>query len=238
MRQSSGLRRKVLQLVLGTLTACGGPTGFAADPSDLPSQAARILDRYCHRCHRGAGSASGYEFDVRAATTMTAGDAAVVKPGSPTESPLWGLMHRGTMPPKSQIQLPRPTPAEAQVVADWIKAGSPAFPVAKPREFVSLEQTLRAIRDDLQKQADARTRRRLRYFTLVEMHNNPGVSDDSLALARAGLAKALNSLSWERELAIPRAVNLPQSRSTDASSVLRELDYAVDIEALGWNRDH
>ncbi len=185
---------------------------------------------------------------------MTAGDAAVVKPGSPTESPLWGLLHRGTMPPKSQIQLPRPTPAEAQVIADWIKAGAPAFPVAKPREFVSLEQTLRAIRDDLQKQPDVRTRRRLRYFTLVEIHNNPGVADESLALARAGLAKGLNSLSWERELVIPRAVDLPQiRRSTDASSVraptraatgtdeasvLRELVYAVDIEALGWTRDH
>lgn len=106
-------------------------------------------------------------------------------------------MHRGTMPPKSQAQLPRPTPAEAEIVANWIKSGAATFPAAKPREFVALERTLQAIRDDLRKLRDARTRKRQRYFTLVELHNNPGVADETVVLARAGLSKALNSLSWE-----------------------------------------
>ena len=237
--------------------------------SDLPQQASRILGRYCHRCHRGAGSAAGYEFDVRDVASLLEG--TVVKAGSPNEFPLWNLMHRGTMPPKSQAQLPRPTPAEAEIVAQWIKAGAARFPSATPRDPLPLTSTFQAIHDDLRKLPDARTRKRQRYFTLVELHNNPAVADETIVSARAGLAKALNSLSWERELVIPRAVALPprerdsrerdsrerdpRERSTDASSVreskgsgtastdeasvlLPPLVFAVDIESLGWSRDH
>ncbi|MFM9966281.1 MAG: c-type cytochrome domain-containing protein [Planctomycetaceae bacterium] len=207
------------------LVAMLAPSLSAAE-SDLPQRAAKILDRYCYRCHRGAGSASGFEFDVRNVATLTKGDEPVVVAKNAKGSPLWLLMHRGTMPPKSQPQLPRPTPEEAQIVGDWINAGAAVFPVAKSREFVSLADTLAVIQDDLKKQSDAKARKRQRYFTLTTLHNNPNVTDETLNFARAGLAKALNSLSWERELVLPRAVDR------------QKLVFAVDLEALGWSREH
>lgn len=209
-----------------TVFATSGRKACAADTSDIPRRAARILDRYCQRCHRGPGSPSGFEFDVRSQATLTAGDEPVVKSGSPKDSPLWLFMHRGVMPPKSQQQLPRPTPEEAEVISEWIKDGAKPFPEVKRRDPASLSQTLTSIRDDLKKLPDARTRKRQRYFTIAELHNNPNVSDETINLARAGLAKALNSLSWERELVEPRAIDA------------RNLVYRVDIEALGWSRDH
>lgn len=90
-RSLSSGRRQIRAVCLATALVCLGAAddrSHAAD-SDLPQQAARILGRYCDRCHRGAGSASGYEFDVRDVATMT--NNTVVKAGSPTESPPWTL---------------------------------------------------------------------------------------------------------------------------------------------------
>lgn len=190
----------------------------------LSKRAAIILERNCLHCHRGDSSASRAKFDVRSAESMM--DAGVVVAGEPESSLVWELAHRGTMPPRSQGQLSRLTPADAQVVADWIAAGANEFPASSPRDYISLQQTLAAIQADLQALPDQAMRSRQRYFSLVEASNNSAVTDDALRMQRAALSKALNSLSWQREIVVPRAIN--------ASETL----YAVDIEQLGWTRDH
>ncbi len=124
---------------------------------------------------------------------------------------MWVMAHRGTMPPRSQPQLARLIGEDSQILADWIKAGAAEFPPPKAREHVTLESTLRAIVADLRKLPDTRTRARQRYFSLAEAHNNPAISDDSLLLSRAGLAKTINSLSWEPDIVAPRAINESQT---------------------------
>lgn len=192
--------------------------------SDLAKRAGKVLERNCLHCHRGDSSASRAKFDVRSAASMV--KEGVLVPGDSDSSLVWELSHRGSMPPRAQGQLDRLTPADASVIAEWIDSGAAEFPVAAPRDFVSLDKTLKAIAADLKAIPDKATRTRMRYFSLVESHNNRMVSDESLRSLRAALSKALNSLSWERELVLPRAI--------DESQTL----YAIDFQQLGWTRDH
>lgn len=216
-----------MKFLTGLILLCSSVPLLAADDPKatvLAAKAALILERNCLQCHRGAGSASKSKFDVRDVDSML--DAAVVIEGEPEGSLLWKLGHRGTMPPRSQPQLPRLVPADAQVVFDWIKAGAPKFPAPQARSSIKFETTLQKIAADLQSLPDTRTRARQRYFSLVEMYNTPTTSEESLHLARAALSKALNSLSWRKEIVLPRAVDETQTI------------YAVDIERLGWTREH
>ncbi|MFN9720003.1 MAG: hypothetical protein ACK58L_14995 [Planctomycetota bacterium] len=190
----------------------------------LAARAGSILERHCVQCHRGDGSASRSKFDVRDVQSMI--DTGVVVPEDASSSMLWLLSHRGTMPPRSQPQLSRLIAADSQIVADWINAGAPKFPDVVPRTPISLDSTLQIIIDDLKKLPDPGARGRQRYFSLVEAWNNPAISDETLKLSRAALSKTLNSLSWERDIVLPRALDEQQTL------------YAVDVEQLGWLREH
>jgi mono/diheme cytochrome c family protein len=206
--------------LFGTVSA----SADEATQAQLAAKAGSILQRHCLQCHRGDGSASKSKFDVRDVQSMI--DSGVVMPGDAESSMLWLLAHRGTMPPRSQPQLSRLIAADSQNVADWINSGAPKFPDVVARTPITLEATLKVIIEDLKKLPDERARSRQRYFTLVEAWNNPGVSDETLKLSRAALSKALNSLSWERDIVLPRALDEQQTV------------FAVDVEELGWSREH
>lgn len=190
----------------------------------LAGQAALVLERNCLHCHRGNSSTSRAKFDVRSVASMV--QEGVLLPNDPGNSLVWELAHRGSMPPRAQGQLDRLTPADSQLLAEWISAGAPEFPQSQPRQFVSHEQTLQLIAADLKSLPDKATRARQRYFSIVESHNNRMISDASLAFLRAALSKTLNSLSWQREIVLPRPIDVTQTL------------FAVDIEKLGWARDH
>ena len=205
------------------------PVGAAGqDKADLALRARAVLKTYCHRCHNGEGSEGG-SFDVLKDKTLTAAagdDKPVVVPGKPTESSLWRRAgEKKSMPPKSEAL--RPTDAELAVVRQWIDAGAPAYPAEKAaaRPPVPLKAALAAVRDDL-RAAEREDRPYLRYFTLTHLHNNPGVPDADLAVYRAALSKALNSLSWKTRLVLPRAVDKDQTI------------FAIDLRDLDWDRDH
>lgn len=211
-----------------SLVFCFISTAMAVADEDakvqLAAKAGSILERNCLQCHRGDGSASKSKFDVRDVQSLI--DTGVVIPGEADSSMLWLLAHRGTMPPRSQPQLSRLIAADSQIVADWINAGAGKFPEVVPRPPITLDATLKVIIADLKKLPDAEARNRQRYFTLVEAWNNPSVSDETLKLSRAALSKALSSLSWKRDIVLPRTVDEQQTV------------FAVDVEQLGWAREH
>lgn len=214
-------------LFLALIMCCLGVASAFADEevkARIAAKAGAILERNCLQCHRGDGSASKSRFDVRDVQSMI--DTGVVVPEDTESSMLWLLAHRGTMPPRSQPQLSRLIAADSQVVADWINAGAPQFPDVVPRRYITLNATLETIIADLKKLPDDRARSRQRYFSLVEAWNNPAVSDETLKLSRAALSKTLNSLSWERDIVLPRALDEQQTV------------FAVDVEQLGWSREH
>ena len=207
--------------------ARGEETTDKLDPAkkeELAAKASLVLRRNCLQCHHGAGSASNAHFDVRDPQSMI--DAGMLSPGDSKGSEIWKLPNRGTMPPKSQPQLRSLIGSDLEALAAWIDAGCPEFPKVKARTPVKLQTVLEAIQAHQKKLKEPRVQARQRYFSFVEMHNNPDISDEKLNLARAGLSKAINSLSWERELVIPKSV----PGTSDTLLV-------VDLVQVGWNDD-
>ncbi len=156
------------------------------------------------------------------------GEKPYVTPGKPDESFLYQRLAlrrdgKGDMPPRGALE--RPSDADKAVIRKWIEAGAPDFPQEEARTFIPLLSVLSAIHDDISRAAPG-DRRFLRYFTLTHLHNNPSVRGAHLRLVRAALAKALNSLSWQGDVVLPRVVD-------PAQTVL-----AIDIRKLGWTRGH
>jgi serine/threonine-protein kinase len=211
------------------------PPGFAQakapDKAQLAVQARRVLETYCHRCHKGEGSESGSDANFLKRADLVAareGENPFITPAKPEKSFLFERLAvrrggKGDMPPRSVRD--RPSDADKAIMKKWIEAGAPDFPKEEARPFIGLAGVLTAIRDDLTN-ADRRVRPHLRYFTLTHLHNNKAVRADHLRLVRAALAKTLNSLSWSPDVVVPRAVD-------PAQTVL-----AVDLRKLGWGRDH
>lgn len=192
--------------------------------SSIAGEARDILGRYCYRCHNGEGSDSGYAFDVKKVESLV--EQGVVSAKNPDDSLLFADLESGRMPPRNQPHLPRPTPAEASVIKEWIKLGAVAFPEAKRRgDFRSLKQSLTNMRDHLQTLPPAE-RKDIRYFTLVHLWNNPEVDDAYLRNVRAGLSKVINSLSWEKEIALPALIDSEQTIM------------AIRLSDYGWSLEH
>jgi len=208
-------------LVFGIVNVLGAS---AQESSDISAQAGGILNKYCYRCHRGSGSSSGrYAFNARLPSTMI--DDSMVVAGNPDDSDLFVAMNRGRMPPRNQSGLPRPSAEEVEVVRKWILEGAPNFSDPEPRPFIPLITQMEAIFKHHQGLGDD-DKKRVRYFTMTNLWNDPGCDQRHLRMARAALAKAINSLSWEPELVIPEAVDSEQTV------------FAIDISKLGWTQEH
>ncbi len=198
-----------------------------ASPEEVARQAGLVLNRYCSRCHRGAGSVSGSTFDVRTAASLI--DQSMVTASRAEDSELLRVMEQGWMPPRNQSGLPRPSANEIKSVRAWIEQGATEFPKPSRRPFVAYRKMLESIVAHY-KGMDPTSRGNYRYFTLVNLHNDPGIDPQTLRMARAALAKALNSLSWRPKLVIPERVSI--------EGLDDELVYAIDIDKLGWTREH
>jgi serine/threonine-protein kinase len=221
----SALRRR-LSVALAAWGLTAAVAAAAPDGGDLAVRARDVLKQHCYRCHSGSGSSSGEPFDVTRHETLVkpAGDGEpVVVASSPEKSALWKAVQR-RMPQRGSPEREGFGDEQRQVLQKWILAGAPPFPAVEARRFVSMTAVLQAVRDDL-RAADESRRHGLRYFTLTHLHNNPNVSASDLRLVRAGLAKALNSMSWQPDLVLPRAVDPDQTV------------FAVDVGELGWERE-
>jgi hypothetical protein len=209
----------VLVMASGRLARAEGPDSALAD------QGFALLKTYCFRCHGQKFEVPGYDVTKREVLVAPSDeDKPYVTPGKPELSLIWervGVLKN--MPPKKETK--RPNAAEVDLLKRWIEAGLP-FPkydvVARP--FKSIKDVLTSIRDDLRK-TDRDDRPYRRYFTLTNLWNDKTVSDSDLRIARAALSKVVNSLSWEREIVVPRAV-----AGTD------ETVYVLDLRDLGWDR--
>lgn len=208
------------------LLACNLAAATAQDPDDIHVKAGIVLNKYCYRCHRGEQSSSSgrYSFSVRRVETMI--DESMIEVGSPPEnSQLYDAIYDGRMPPKNQSWLPRPTAEEVEIIRKWIGRGAIHFPPPTRRPFISFNTQMEEIRTHFQG-LDIKKNQNFRYFTLTNLWNDPACDDRHLRMARAALAKALNSLSWETALVVPEAINPTKTI------------YAVDISKLGWTDEH
>ncbi len=217
MRSSAAF---VLALTAGLLVSPAAPAA-EADP-DLARQGYAVLKKYCYRCH-------GVNFEVPRFNVLDRdilvgkrdGKKPYVTPGKLEESYLWRRVGvKKDMPPED----PEPTDAERLLLKKWIEGGAP-FPGAEAaRPYQGEKDILAAIRTHLRTRVDPEDRRFKRYFTLTHLANNPTVKDEDLRLYRAALAKVVNSLSWEADVVVPRAVDKA------------ETVFVVDLRTLGWDR--
>jgi mono/diheme cytochrome c family protein len=172
--------------------------------SKLARKAYEILKANCHRCHGKDGENEGglnYVLDLKTLVSRKK-----VVPGNPDASVLIArvMADKRSMPPKSEKV--RPSAADIAVLRKWIEGGAVAIDSGEaPRPFLADTDVVQFIREDLLK-IEARYRRFARYFTIAHLYN-AGRSDDELQTYRLGLSKLVNSLSWEREIEVPRPVD-------------------------------
>ncbi|MBV8078126.1 MAG: hypothetical protein JO284_17085, partial [Planctomycetaceae bacterium] len=191
----------------------------------LADQAHALLKKYCYRCHGVRFEVPGYNVLDRDILVASRGedDPPYVVPGKPEESYLWERVGVDKdMPPSG----PKPSDEERTLIERWILAGAP-FPIADlaTRPIKTEKDVLAAIRDHLRHVREG-DRAFLRYFTLHNLHNDRSLGEDDLRLARAAVAKLVNSLSWKPEIVVPEAID-------PAQTVL-----AIDLRDVGWDERH
>jgi tetratricopeptide (TPR) repeat protein len=179
---------------------------LAAEPDGaaLARQAHDIVKANCYRCHGQDGAVEGgmnYVLDFK---TLRARKKVV--PGDAAKSKLYKRLTSDDNPMPPSDEKPRPTKDDIALIRQWIDAGAPDLPAAPAkREFLIDADVLRLIRDDLD-DMDERGRRFARYFSIAHLAN-AGLPEDQLQTYRLGLAKLVNSLSWQPDIAVPKPID-------------------------------
>jgi tRNA A-37 threonylcarbamoyl transferase component Bud32/mono/diheme cytochrome c family protein len=189
-----------------------------AGSEELARKALAVLEERCHRCHGRDGRAEGgfnYVLDRRQLVRR-----AKIVPGDPEASPVFKRVQDGEMPPGTKV--PGLLPTELAVLKEWIRAGAPEdSSVAPARPLMATEDILKVIRADLENN-NKQARPFLRYFTITHLYN-AGLSEDELQSYRSGLAKLVNSLSWQLKIVVPAALD-------PAQTIFR-----IDMRDYGWD---
>ena len=205
----------------------GGQANGPAPPknaaqANLAQRVNGMFKANCYRCHGQDGENEGglnYIADLR---TLVSRNKIV--PGKPDESAVYKRVtaSRRPMPPKGET--PRPTAGDIAALKQWIEEGDPSPDDGTgERDFITDADIVQYIHDDLQK-LEERARRFTRYFTVTHVHN-AGRSNDELQTFRLALSKLVNSLSWERDIEVPRPID-------PAKTILR-----VDLRWYQWTPD-
>jgi hypothetical protein len=185
----------------------------------VAKRAQEILEKDCSSagCHGSVNPQKGINVTRREVLITT----KVVVPKASAKSRLIEVVESGFMPFGGQ----KLADADIQALKDWIDAGAPDWIPPNPparRTVVKEVDSLRAIIRDLEA-ANERDRPFYRYFNTANLHNNLEVSDRDLQLYRTSLSKLANSLSWEREIARPKAIDAQQT-------ILR-----IDLRDFSWS---
>jgi tetratricopeptide (TPR) repeat protein len=179
---------------------------LAAEPdrAALARQAHDILKAHCYRCHGQDGAVEGgmnYVLDFK---TLVARKKVI--PGDAAKSKLYKRLTSDDDPMPPSEEKPRPTKDDIALIREWIDAGAPDLPAAAAkRDYLTEADILRLIRDDLD-EMDERARRFARYFSIAHLAN-AGLPEDQLQTYRLGLAKLVNSLSWQPDIAVPKPID-------------------------------
>jgi serine/threonine-protein kinase len=208
--------------------AAGAPPFPAENDGGLAARVKALFKARCFECHGGTTTSGGVEILNR---KLLVGKKKVV-PGKPDESLVFRVLtaEGGSAMPKDQ---PRLNAEEVDLVRAWIAADAPAFPddVTPPAEKEKDPPWKNVSGQDyIHKKILARVRKAkaadvpfLRFFSLNHLLT-AGATPDKLQMHRQALAKAINHLTWKRELVQPASIDSP----TDSI-------YAVDIRKLGWD---
>jgi hypothetical protein len=161
--------------------------------ADLAQNAIGLLKTYCGKCH-GVERNGSDSYDVYNLTGLIAGNYVV--PGNPAASKVYKRIQDGTMPPEG---VPHPTPAEIEVIKQWITEGARS-PGGSGLNEPADQYVLRNIVSDIQKNAEGEARN-FRYLSLTN------VPASSVPRYHAAIAKTLNSLTFKADITLPVTVD-------------------------------
>jgi mono/diheme cytochrome c family protein len=180
------------------------------------SAAFAVLQKNCGVCHGETGFAKSYMLLDRSAMVK----AGKVTPGKAEESILFKRV-TGAVEPLMPDGGPKLPDADIAILKRWIDDGAPDWKTspAEARRFISNEDVIAAIEKDLASSGTETSRRFFRYFTLTHLYN---AGDAKLAAYRSALFKLINSLSWDRDIALPAIID-PEK------TILR-----IDIREYDW----
>ncbi len=209
-----------------------GQVAARGQDARIAEQGHAFLKTYCYDCHGGPNDQGTRLTNVLDPKLLLAKPAnpkklPFVTAGDPAKSDVWQRAGKAPfrMPPDDAER--QPSADERKTLEKWILAGAP-FPKATGRvpAFIDDAATLNAIRDHLRDANKVKPADRpfQRYLTLTQLHNNAAISDEQIRIHRAAVSKLLNSLSWQAEITLPRAIDEP------ARVILN-----IDLRAYGWD---
>lgn len=182
-------------------------------PPTPKSAVAKVFQRHCLPCHGAKGSADG-GFDYAGDLARLASSPLVVA-GQPDQSRLLQRIKNGDMPPAGAKE--QPSPAEIQMVADWIQNGAQAEdPLGR---LLSSAEVQRYIDEDFARLGVNEQRDAL-YVDLSHLY--AGAAATNVDAARQALPKLINTLSRQAALVTAVAIN-PEATI-----------YRVPTASLGW----
>jgi len=213
----------MLRLSIALMLLAVAPVAAADPKAELADKALGILKTHCYRCHGEAGAVEG-GFNYVADLDRLVNRKKVL-PGKAEESSVYKRIANGSMPPPDVKS--RMSDADKAVLKQWIDGGAHIPATGPARVFITANQVEDAILADLEK-LDRRSRRFVRYFTLVNLYN-AGLSDDEITTYRNALNKLVNSLSWHPKIRNPVAV--------DPAGTLLRIDLRWFMwDSATWNR--
>ena len=109
----------LLTLGLATASRAAEPGESKAAAPSLNQATGRLLVSRCLECHSGEEPAGGLDVSRREKLLAGGESGPAVELDKPAESLLWQRVRDGEMPPKK----PGLTPAEQQLLQDWLAAG-------------------------------------------------------------------------------------------------------------------
>ncbi len=157
-----------------------------------------LLEKKCADCHRPGGMGDAAIRDILNYEDLIA--KGIVVPKVPEASPLYLSVKNDRMP----LDEPSLEEKEKSALENWIREGAPNFNQSPPnlsRPIVDHMTVYDLVTKDLERQRNE-LRPYLRYVTLAHLHNR-SVAQKELDLARQSIGKLLNSVSWQKAIALP-----------------------------------
>jgi hypothetical protein len=185
----------------------------------LAQQVKGILNLNCAKCHEGSNS-GGMSYILNYQDLVT---NKKIVPGSSSDSPIFIRMTQQQMPP-AQITAQRPSLGDIDLVGQWID-GLPktALDTCTPLPFVSNDDQITAMANDVRNLPNADDKKFTRYLTLSYVSNG---GDCGLTMQRQqyALLKAINSVSTNPVIGHPIPIDQNQTI------------YRIDIRDYNWDR--
>ena len=184
------------------LLACVWAYHPAVAQQNLALQAYAIFEQHCLNCHGEHGAFT--EAIVIEHSSLI--ETRSVVPRNPSASELFQRLIDKRPERRMPLGQPSLSPAAIDTVRQWILAGAPNWELPEQDvAFITPKKMLESIEKHLNS-LPAFDRTYTRYFTMTHLYN-AGETSEALRAYRRALSKLVNSLSWGREVIIPKPID-------------------------------